>query len=85
MPEERIERWYWVIDEGTRRPLLRGGRFSDTEHTPFFLHDVESPDVTADLVKAFEEGRKPRLEYKALRSRQNREKIIITDVKPVRE
>lgn len=85
MGENKIERWYWVMDDETHRPILRGGRFSDTEHTEFFFRDIESPDVKAELVKSFELGKKPKLEYTVVTSRKNKELVIITDVKPERE
>lgn len=85
MPEERVERWYWIMDENSRQSILRGGRLSNTKHNDFLISDINISGIAEELDKSFRGGKKPRLEYKEIELGRNRKKIIVTGVIPERE
>ena len=87
MPENKLLRWYWIMEEKSREPILRGGQLDNLEHNQFFLEDIESPDVKAEVVETFNKHPKfpPTIEYKEVRLGKNREKVVVTGIRSGRE
>ncbi|MBI4440773.1 hypothetical protein HY639_01260 [Candidatus Woesearchaeota archaeon] len=86
MPEDRLRRWYWIMDEKTLTPVLRGGQLNNREHHQFFIEDM-SPDMQANIQAVFDKHAKnpPVVEYKVIKLGKNREKIEITGITSERE
>ena len=62
MAQSRVREWHFKEVDSVGRELV-GGSIIDVRRKRFFIEDIDSPLVKADLIAAFENGKLPEVEY----------------------
>lgn len=71
MAKSRVREWHFKEVDSVGRELV-GGSVMDVRRKRFFLADIDSPLVKADIITAFEQGNLPEVEYSRKALGQNR-------------
>ncbi len=79
MTKSKIRAWQYKTVDNTGVELV-GGTIMDVRRKRFFVEDIESPLVKADLIAAFEQKKMPFIEYDRKFIGQNRFLVKIKKV-----
>ncbi|MBI4440772.1 hypothetical protein HY639_01255 [Candidatus Woesearchaeota archaeon] len=79
MTRSKVREWHFKQVESSGLELI-GGSVMDVRRKRFYVADVESPLVKADLIDAFEKKQMPEVEYDRRFIGQNRFLIKIKKV-----
>lgn len=71
MAKSKIREWQFKEVESMGHELV-GGTIMDVRRKRFYLDDINSPLIKADLIDAFNKGKMPEIEYERRVLGQNR-------------